>query len=139
MSEVTTDIPRRICIDRLTPAETAIRNAVLAVEEAGAHPLLTDAVVLLEQAREKVADYVDLPPPSVEDALRAAHHALTTLSGLYAYDVPPGAEVSWRIDESETLRKLEAVMPPPPAEWKGGSPSVTAPRDPAKREAGPHG
>lgn len=29
------------------------------VEEAGCHVLLTDAVVLLSQAREKVADFVD--------------------------------------------------------------------------------
>jgi hypothetical protein len=53
------EIPRRICIDRLTPAETAIRAAVDAVERAGAHPLLTDAVVLLGRARDRVADFVD--------------------------------------------------------------------------------
>lgn len=50
---------RRIRVDLLTPAELAIRAAVLVVEEAGAHPLLTDAVILLQQAREKVADWVD--------------------------------------------------------------------------------
>jgi hypothetical protein len=53
------EIPRRIRLDRLTPAELAIRNAMTAVEEAGAHPLLTDAVNLLHQAATKVADYVD--------------------------------------------------------------------------------
>lgn len=53
------DIPRRSRIDLMTPAELAIRNAMIAVEEAGAHPLLTEAVVMLGQAREKVADYVD--------------------------------------------------------------------------------
>jgi hypothetical protein len=53
------DIPRRIRIELMTPAELAIRAAVLAVEEAGADPLLTDAVVLLDEAKEKVADYVD--------------------------------------------------------------------------------
>ena len=52
-------IPRRIRIDLMTPAELAIRNAVLEVENAGCHVLLTDAVVLLQQAREKVADFVD--------------------------------------------------------------------------------
>lgn len=52
-------IPRRICVDRMTPAELAIREAVLAVEAAGADPRLTDAVVLLHQARERVADFVD--------------------------------------------------------------------------------
>ena len=52
-------ISRRIHIERLTPAERAIRDAMITVEEAGADPLLTDAVNLLQQARDKVADYVD--------------------------------------------------------------------------------
>jgi hypothetical protein len=51
--------PRRIRLEYLTPAELAIREAMRAVEDAGAHPLLTDAVNLLDQARGKVADYVD--------------------------------------------------------------------------------
>lgn len=54
-----TDFPRRHRIDQNTPAELAIRKAMDAVEEAGADPLLTDAVGLLDQAREKVADFVD--------------------------------------------------------------------------------
>ena len=53
------DISRRARIDLMTPAELAIREAMLKVEEAGAHPFLTDAVVLLGQAKDKVADYVD--------------------------------------------------------------------------------
>lgn len=52
-------IPRRSRLDQNIPAELAIRAAIDTVEETGAHPLLTDAVVLLQQAREKVADYVD--------------------------------------------------------------------------------
>lgn len=48
--------PRRINMLEWTPAERAIADAVAAVEDAGAHPLLTDAVILLQQAREKVAD-----------------------------------------------------------------------------------
>lgn len=54
------DLPRRCYVDLYTPAESAIREAVQRVEEAGAHPLLTDAVVLLGQAQDKVADFVDL-------------------------------------------------------------------------------
>lgn len=54
--------PRRNRIDLHTPAETAIREAIIAVEEAGCHPLLTDAVVLLGQAKDKVADFVELAP-----------------------------------------------------------------------------
>jgi hypothetical protein len=60
--DINDTIPRRSRIDRMTSAELAIRNAMLEVEEVGAHVLLTDAVCLLEQAQRKVADFVDLDP-----------------------------------------------------------------------------
>lgn len=53
------DIPRRSRMDLWHDAERAIHDAVQAVERAGAHPLLTDAVVLLGLAKEKVADFVE--------------------------------------------------------------------------------
>jgi hypothetical protein len=60
--EVTVNkIPRRVRTDLMTPAELAILAAIHAVEEVGADPLLTEAVVLLGQAKDKVADYVDRP------------------------------------------------------------------------------
>jgi hypothetical protein len=59
--QIVDGIARRCRIDLYTPAEAAIRNAVNAVEEVGAHPLLTDAVVLLSQAKDRVADFVELP------------------------------------------------------------------------------
>lgn len=60
----TLGVPRRACLDRMTPAERAISDAIQAVEAIGADPLLTDAVVLLGQAKSKVADYVDREPPN---------------------------------------------------------------------------
>jgi hypothetical protein len=51
--------PRRICLDKLTPAEKAIYDAIQAVEQAGAHPLLTKATLLLSEAKDAVADFVD--------------------------------------------------------------------------------
>ena len=53
------DIPRRNRINQLTPAELAIRAAILEVEKLGAHPALTDAVVALGEAQSSVADFVD--------------------------------------------------------------------------------
>ena len=53
-------VPRRIRVDLLSPAENAIRDAMAEVEKAGAHPRLTDAVILLQQARDAVADFMDL-------------------------------------------------------------------------------
>jgi hypothetical protein len=41
------------------PAEKAVYDAVQAVENVGADVRLTDAVVLLQLAREKLADYFD--------------------------------------------------------------------------------
>lgn len=58
-------IARRCDINLCTPAELSIRQAILAVEESGAHPLLTEAVELLDQARGKVADFVELPKSTV--------------------------------------------------------------------------
>jgi hypothetical protein len=52
-------IARRNRIDLNTPAELAIRTAIKVVEEAGCDILLTDAVMLLVSAREKVADFVE--------------------------------------------------------------------------------
>lgn len=51
--------PRRNRLDLNTPEEMAIRNAVEKVEKMGADVKLTEAVVLLDKARELVADYID--------------------------------------------------------------------------------
>jgi len=59
LREINEQIPRRARLDVNTPAELAIRDAICAVEDAGCHQLLTEAVNLLQDAREKVADYVD--------------------------------------------------------------------------------
>lgn len=53
------DIPRRVQIDQFSPAETAIFNAVKAVEDGPPDTRLTQAVILLQRAREWVADFVD--------------------------------------------------------------------------------
>lgn len=54
---------RRCCVDRLTPAETAIRNAQVAIEGIGAHERLTKAGTLLMEARELIADYLEQDAP----------------------------------------------------------------------------
>ena len=56
-------MPRRCRVDLLSKGEKAIYDAVQTVEGVGADPLLTDAVILLQQARDKVADYVDKMNP----------------------------------------------------------------------------
>jgi hypothetical protein len=53
------DTPRRCYIDRLTPAETAIHEAMVAVESLGADVRLTEAVTALATAKSLVADFVD--------------------------------------------------------------------------------
>ena len=50
---------RRRRLDLATPAEKAIFDAMQIVEELPADERLTDAVTLLQQAQDKVADYVD--------------------------------------------------------------------------------
>lgn len=56
---MTDDIPRRSRLDKMTPAENAIYNAMCVVEQAGCDVRLTEAVNLLQKARDRVADFVD--------------------------------------------------------------------------------
>ncbi len=53
------EIPRRARVDKWSEAELAIQMAVDEVEKIGADPKLTEAVMLLSQARERVADFID--------------------------------------------------------------------------------
>lgn len=52
-------IPRASCLDLNAEAELAIRNVVHLVETIGAHPLLTETVILLGQAKDKLGAYYD--------------------------------------------------------------------------------
>jgi hypothetical protein len=64
------DFPRRVNMSKWTPAERAINDAIQAVEAMPADERLTNAVMLLGAAQEKVADFVDAtgePSPSSED------------------------------------------------------------------------
>ena len=50
---------RRNNITTMVPAELAIRNAIEKVENMASDERLTEAVVLLQKAQDKVADFVD--------------------------------------------------------------------------------
>lgn len=58
------DYTRRCDILRHSPAEKAIYEAMGKLEEMPADPLLTDAVVFLQRAKDRVADYIDGSPSS---------------------------------------------------------------------------
>lgn len=51
--------PRKNNLEVMSDEEKAIYDVIRAVEAVGAHPLLTDAVVLLSQAKDKLGEYVD--------------------------------------------------------------------------------
>ncbi len=53
--------PRRNQIFKLVPAEMELFKAMESVEKLGAHPLLTEVVNALSEARERLADWVELP------------------------------------------------------------------------------
>lgn len=52
-------IPRRNKLWLNTPAELAIFNAIQEVEKVGADVKLTDIVIMLEQAKNLLSDYID--------------------------------------------------------------------------------
>jgi hypothetical protein len=64
-------IPRRARIDLMTKEELGIFNMVGEVEKLGAHPMLTSVVVLLGEARNKLADWVDLQKYDSRDDTQA--------------------------------------------------------------------
>jgi hypothetical protein len=57
------NIPRRARLYLNTPTELQIREAIRTVEALGGHPLLTETVVLLGNAKDKLADWVDAGRP----------------------------------------------------------------------------
>lgn len=57
-------IPRRCYIEKWTPAERAIKDAIAAIEAREPHPDLTDVQIVLASAFEKLADYEDARAPS---------------------------------------------------------------------------
>jgi hypothetical protein len=65
-------------MDRWCDAELAISRAVDEVEKMPADLRLTDAVILLSEARGKVADFVDQIPRDAPGAFRSAPHGAVT-------------------------------------------------------------
>ena len=53
------NFPRRNQLDKCTPAELAIYDAIQKVEKVGADVGLTMAIMKLHEARELVADFID--------------------------------------------------------------------------------
>lgn len=65
MSYGTDSFPRRNRIHLLTPVEKQLYDVLQAVEGVGADPLLTEAVCLIQSAREKLAEYIERSPLDV--------------------------------------------------------------------------
>ena len=53
------DFPRRNDFNQLKPLEKRLYDASIAIEEAGAHPLLTEVGQKLLEARNILADYYE--------------------------------------------------------------------------------
>lgn len=67
-------ILRRSRLDKMTPAETCITQAISLIETMGADDRLTNAQILLEQARDKVADCVDVRLQDLETSRKDVTH-----------------------------------------------------------------
>lgn len=51
--------PTRNCVEWWTEAEMKINDAIFAIEQDGASQAITDALILLAKARDRVADHVE--------------------------------------------------------------------------------
>lgn len=52
-------VPRKNIISMQQPAEWKIVEAMSEIETLGADVLLTDAILLMQKAKEKVSEYID--------------------------------------------------------------------------------
>lgn len=53
------NFPRRCSLEKMTKEELAIREAILQIESLGCHPALTEVVIALGNAKDKLSDWVD--------------------------------------------------------------------------------
>ena len=63
----TATFPRRGRMDQWIPEERMIFDALAEVENLGAHPMLTDAVCLLSDAKRTLADWHDAGRPGAAE------------------------------------------------------------------------
>jgi hypothetical protein len=94
------EVPRRVRRDLWTPCEYAIAVAIWMVEEAGTDPRLTDAVILLSRAKDRVSDFVD---GVLRDSWEAANESKDGLRPLVA---------KWRREARVAEREWEASSHP---------------------------
>ena len=59
MSELQKGLPRRNIQNYELPAERSLRYSMADIEELGADPKLTEALMLVQKAKEIVSDYID--------------------------------------------------------------------------------
>lgn len=59
MAVANPDTPRRNYMPEWSEQETGIYNLIQQIEKLGAHPLLTDVINHLEQAKERLADWIE--------------------------------------------------------------------------------
>lgn len=76
---ITNDIPRRSRQDLMHESELAIVHAVDIIEGMDADVRLTEAINLLSQAREKVADYIDAKLEQKIDHIEHAKESVPTI------------------------------------------------------------
>ena len=104
-------VPRRICVDLFSPMEKAIADAVRLIEEGPPSVHLTDAVILLGKAREKVADFVDEVPVAVVAAVSGhtawvivAYAGDESMPWYFRGDADAGDQSNWSKNHETAMR-----------------------------------
>lgn len=100
------DPMRRRDSQRLNPVEKMLLDAMVEVENVGADPRLTDAVVLLGKARESLADYYDDVPRKNYEAVTISVGPNNELLKVEAQDASGKAvELNRRVIDPKTILK----------------------------------
>lgn len=111
-------IPRRACLELLTTEERIIHDAIQAIERMPAADIkLTQAQVLLAQAKNLISDFIDDVPPTTVDEINWPEkiESCTTTDELDAIhaDVPPEYETFWQ-NKYQELANGHGGIPKPP-------------------------
>ena len=106
-----TILPRRIQLDKCTPAELAIQNAVWEVEKMGADVRLTNAVILLSEARDQVADFVDgVVTESESEKIKRYINILHNYIGVLKLELDNKNNRHWDIKDTWNKKVREAEV-----------------------------
>ena len=104
MGENTNEVPRRLRLDQMFPAELAVVAAVQEIEKLPPDLRLTEALNLLHKAKERIADFFDNKKPLLNsDTEKIEFEKWKTKNGFYKVGLFWHAPQMWGVYTDDDL------------------------------------